>query len=341
MPLEINVKRFLRKAHIYLGTLLALPLLVISATGILLGVYDQLRYAGPPYRLESPAQAPLPAAALADRVRTIFPGERLAVLFLPTASDHAARAKLMAPEGSARLAFLDPESGHVLALKPVAEQDWLDFLYDLHRGKPLGLTGQIIASITGVSVLLLWGAGFWLTWRRAQSREKVRLPVYLQLLKLHRQIGLWLGGLLAALAVVGAALNFAGPLIQRFDPEPHVVTVLNPGWNVARLGNFVEIARAHYPGVPLERIYFPVKSGEPWGFRFQDGSWVFSHPESGQVLAVKTSTSHWTRLLYPLHSGRLFGTYGPVFMAGLGFLLLGLTLTGLVYWRRAARRATP
>ncbi len=49
--------------HLYLGVTLALPLLIIAASGIMLSFYDELRYAAPPYRLAAPVHQPLNANA--------------------------------------------------------------------------------------------------------------------------------------------------------------------------------------------------------------------------------------------------------------------------------------
>lgn len=328
----MSKRQFWIKAHIYIGTLLVVPLLVIALTGILLGFYDQIRYGQAPYRLDQPATQVLAPAQLAARVQAAYPDARLEILYLPTVPERAARAKL-AGEGGARMVFLDPATGRTLALKPATEEDWLDFLYHLHRGQPLGLAGQIIASTTGAFILLLWLVGLWLWWpRRGRTRPWSGRDTRTKAISLHRWLGLWAGGLLAGLATVGALLNFAGPLIDRFDPAPKVV-VGNGASATRPLNSLVTIAQHGYPQAALERIYFAKSPETLMRFRFRDGGWIFLDDTTGEVLKRKTPTSHWTNLLFPLHSGRIFGSYGPVFMSFLALVLLTMSLSGLWYWR--------
>jgi len=314
--------RWLFKTHVYLGAALALPLMIIAATGILLGFYDELRYAEPPYRLNQAVEAGLPPAVLAQRIQADYPDYRLEVLYLPTAPKCAIRAKLAGPDR--RLAFIHPGTGQTLAVRDAAEQDGLDFLYALHRGKPLGLPGQIIASAAGVSVPILWGVGLLLRQRRPADRTERRN--FLTLRGLHRDLGLMLGGFLAVLAVMGSLLNFAGPLKQWLAPPPRLAG--SEPAVTTNIAHHLSSAASAYPAAPLERIYFPADESTPLQLRFRDGGWAYLDLD-GRVLKIVTPFSHWPHLLYPLHSGRVWGTHGPKVMALFGLILLGLSGSGL------------
>lgn len=325
-------KRILFKAHVYAGTVLSLPLLVIALTGIVLGFYDPLRYAAPPYGLERSAASLLPPAALAERVRAAYPGLSLEVLYLTTDPGRAARAKLV-DEDKQVLAFLDPFTGKKLAEQDPAEEDWLQFLYHLHRGQPLGLTGQIIASATGALIVPLWLLGLWLWWpTRRLARPGNRNSPRARLLGVHRWLGTWLGGVLVLLAAAGALLNFAGPLGKAFNPPPRAKAVSPSA--ILTMEHIVARAGRAYPAAAMERVYFPKEGNALWQFRFRDGGRVFVSAGNSQVLKVDTPFSHWTNLLYPLHSGRVFGESGPMFIAILGIVLLASSVSGLAYWRR-------
>ncbi len=330
--------RWLFKTHVYLGVVLALPLMIIAATGILLGFYDELRYAEPPYRLNQAVKASLPPAVLAQRVQAAYPGYRLEVLYLPTAPERAARAKLAGTDP--RLAFIHPGTGQTLAVRDTGEQDGLDFLYALHRGKLLGLPGQIIACAGGISIPILWGIGLLLRRRRLAYRAKRRTSLTIR--SVHRELGLILGGVLAVLAAMGSLLNFAGPLKQWLDPPPRLAS-RGPAVTPANLAHHLSSAAGAYPAAPLERIYFPADEHTPLQLRFRDGGWAYLDA-GGRVLKIVTPFSHWTNLLYPLHSGRLWGAHGPKFTALFGMMLLGLSGSGLYLYgrrRRGKGRSTP
>jgi hypothetical protein len=307
--------------HLYLGATLALPLLVMAASGIMLSFYDELRYAAPPYRLAAPVHQPLHAHALAETVRRHFPGHRLEVLFLPRAPEHSARAKLAGPEPI--LVFIHPGTTAILATQNSSQLDELEWLRELHRGSLFGLPGKIFASVAGLGILLLWLMGLYLWFRRnkaakRQGRRKGRV-------KIHRLTGLLLGGPIAGLASLGALLNFAGPLMQRLDPPPTLTFSHSTEEQTAKpLSSLVDTLAKSYRAAPLERVYFPATPNELWRFRFMDGSWGFMNGHDGTLIKLKTPYSHWTMLLYPLHSGKLMGVYSHWVSAfgGLGLLFL-------------------
>lgn len=326
-------RRRWRAWHVGLGSLALLPLLVIVGTGILLGFYDPLRFSQAPYALAHPVASSLTPAQLAERVQARYPERRLRVLYLPVAAHHAARAVLDGA-GGRRLVFLHPGSGAPLAMQSAGTQDWLGFIYQLHRGKPLGLAGQIIASLSGVAVGLLWGLGWYLR-RRRRSTSCGRG------LRLHRWCGFYVGGFLALGALLGALLNFAGPLLSVFNPPPAAPARLNAP--LADWTRVIAAGQAAYSGARLERIYFPAAATAPWQLRFQDGGRVFLTARGPTVLQLSAPLSHWTSSLYPLHSGRILGPYGPMAMSLLGAAGLLLLLSvrrhwRLPGWRRPGRR---
>jgi uncharacterized iron-regulated membrane protein len=313
--------------HLYLGIALALPLLIITVSGIVLSFYDELRYAVPPYRLAHPVHQPLPASALADSVQRRFPGHRLQVLFLPTASEHSVRARLAGPEPL--LVFIHPGTAAILETQDGADPDGLDWLRELHRGSVLGLLGKITASVAGLGVLFLWMMGLWLWFRRSMTTKRQQRRARGSV-AIHQQAGLLLGGPIAGLALLGALLNFAGPLMQWLDPPPFIISPTSTERPKALpLSSLVDTATQVYRNASLERIYFPATAGEPWRFRFLDGSWSFVNGQNGAVLKLKTPSSHWTMLLHPLHSGKLLGLYGHWLLAICGLVLLFLIGSGL------------
>lgn len=321
--------------HLYLGIALALPLLLIAASGIVLSFYDDLRYAAPPYRLANPAYRPLDADTLAESVRRHYPRHRLEVLFLLTAPEHSARAKLAGTEPL--LVFIDPGTAAILETKAAADLDILDWLRELHRGSVLGLPGKIAASMAGLGTLFLWALGLWLWLRRSATakRQRRRIKRFPGLVTIHRQTGLLLGGPVTVLALLGALLNFAGPLMQWLDPPPAIVMPTSRQQLTALpLSRLVDAAVNGYRDSSLERIYFPAAANQPWRFRFLDGSWGFVDGQDGTLLKFKTPSSHWTMLLYPLHSGKLPGIYGHWLLVFFGVALLFLVGSGLRHgWR--------
>lgn len=314
----------LSRLHVRLGLVFAVPLLIIGASGILLGFHDWLRYGASPYRLEEPVVQPVAPAVLADAARSAYPEGRLEVLYLPTEPERAARARLSGKEGSRALVFLDPATGKPVAVRDPAERDLVDWLYEVHRGAIAGLSGEIVAAAGAVSLVLLWLSGLPLKRQGRWARP------------LHGRIGRSAGGVLALVALTGGLLSFAKPLREKLYPAPRtsVATPL-PTVDIAQV---VSAGSRVYTGSLLERVLLPVRGGQPVALRYQDGGRVWVDGANGQVLRTETPYAPSINLLYPLHSGRMLGKLGPTLVAAFGVLLMFLTVSGYSLQRKAIKK---
>jgi uncharacterized iron-regulated membrane protein len=321
----------LSKTHTILGVVLMIPLLVTTVTGILLGWYDQLRYAREPYGVSSPSEARLSPTALVRAIQERYPHHQLQTLFMATESSRAVRAKLGSP--SPVTLFLHPANGTVLGTRTPDEHDWVDFLYDLHPGKTFGLAGQVTTAVAALGIAVLWGLGIAMWYVRRAHAAKTFPALSWQATGFHRWTGFWLGLPFIALTGLGAALNFAGSLIATFDPPPRVSPIgLAP--SPLELTWLAERHAPLYRPALMERIVFPKQGTDSVQVRYADGGWMFLDGYRGRVIEVKGPLAHWTRSLYPLHSGRLLGLGGPWLVACLGVVLLATVTTGIVFcWR--------
>ncbi len=314
----------LSRLHVRLGLAFAVPLLIIGASGILLGFYDWLRYSSAPYRLEEPVVQPVAPAVLADAARSAYPDGRLEVLYLPTEPNRAARARLSGRDGNRKVVFLDPATGTPVATRDPAERDLVDWLHEVHRGAIAGLAGEIVAAAGAISLVLLWMSGLPLKRQGRRGRH------------LHGRIGRWVGGVLALVALTGGVLSFAKPLREKLYPAPHTgVATAPPAVDIAQA---VSAGSRVYTGALLERVLLPVRGGQPVALRFQDGGRVWVDGASGRVLRMETPWSPWINLLYPLHSGRTLGKLGPPIVAAFGVVLMFLILSGYALHRKAMKK---
>lgn len=307
------------RIHVRLGMLFALPLVLIAATGVALGFYDALRYGSAPYRLGKPAEQPIGAAELAKAAHQAFPGGRLETLYLPAEPDRAARARLVEAGGRKVVAFLDPATGNAVAVRDASQRDLVDWLHEVHRGAISGLAGEVAIAGAAVAILLLWLSG---------------LPLALRARHLHGRLGRIAGGGLAVVAVTGAVLAFAKPLRERFYPPPAAGVANTRSLDPARL--ISAVSRSH-GAAQLERVQFPVREGQPAALRFADGSRVWLDAR-GATLREETVFNPWLNMLYPLHSGRVLGKFGPPLVALFGAGLLYLTYSGVRLRYGRARR---
>lgn len=304
---------FCYRLHRRLGLLLIVPLLAIAGSGLVLIFFDQLRYSAEPYALDEPVQTALPPIELIETIQRTKPDRRLLRLYLPHSNSQTARAVFDGKDGKS-LAFFDPATGLLISLRDANQKDWLDWLYRFHQGKTFGMIGQLLFSLSGLMVSILWLLGVFLF---------TSIPINKRSMFYHRHVGLTFGGLLAAFMLCGAVLNFVVPLQQSLKPLPFVPESKQVASTLA-LSELLTIAGNIYPHSALERFYIDKPVNNLMMVRFRDGARFYFNKQDGQCVGQQMPLSHWLDWLYPLHSGRLFGgvRYPLLILLGITLLIL-------------------
>lgn len=194
-----------------------------------------------------------------------------------------------------------------------------------------------------------------------------------RLLAQSRQWHKW-GGLIAGIFILmvaasGIVLNYKKPLFtflgieqsqgkpNSFEPSEPTVKVkpakvefsTSSGLNAlpVNLERALEIARAEWGDVPLERIELKTERGEAtYKLKQKDGSelWVNAitggHFEKGEYERVSKATADgtvvrstdWGKILIDLHTGKIGGEIGKAVMSIVALVLLLLTASGFYLW---------
>jgi uncharacterized iron-regulated membrane protein len=204
-----------------------------------------------------------------------------------------------------------------------AHDPW-PFIYDLHRGLLSGLPGRVLISMVGVGLWLMVVSGL-----KSFVRIKGRKP------SIHAMLGIFLGVPIASVAGLGAVLNFVEPLSNWLDPIPSVASVDTLSRSApieieAEVASVRQVVGKIKPELDLVRIY-PPKDGRPYQiFYYRDNTRIYVDPGSKAILKVRTSWSHWTSALLPLHSLKPIGAFGSGLIFILGLSLVFLTSRGLI-----------
>jgi len=255
----------------------------------------------------------------------------------------------------------------------LARKNLLPFIYRLHYSLHLPTVGGIDSGMLLLGfVALVWTLDAFVAlyisfpnrkvWRKSfafrfgQGARKLNFD-------LHRSSGVWLWPVLLVFAVTAVSMNLqeqlVRPLVSIFSPlAPNPLDVADHG-NTSMLApkitreQILSLARAEAANAdiqaPLGSLYHSSEAGvyavsffEP-GADHGDGGLgnpeLFFDAESGALRARQlpgegSAGDLFMALQFPLHSGRILGVAGRIFVTVLGLLIALLSATGVIIWAR-------
>lgn len=152
----------------------------------------------------------------------------------------------------------------------------------------------------------------------------------------HRYLGLVAGLIAIVVGLTGSLLVFqreidAFSIAQQFGaitPEVHMISPEAA----------VNIATDAYASsnLRLDCLYFPLQPNEPYKVELSDanGVWteVLINPYTGKVMGDRNWDKMWLGVTIKLHVALLAGNTGTMIVGIVAFVLLVLSLTGIVLW---------
>jgi uncharacterized iron-regulated membrane protein len=224
------------------------------------------------------------------------------------------------------------------SLSEVWPPGWSDpwpIIYEIHRSLVAGWAGKLLISTLGLGL-----------WAMVWSGRRARVRLRKQKSSRHALIGLSLGIPLAVVGSLGAVLNYVEPLSAWLDPIPAPSVSFDkfehaprnsPFDRRAELAAAATAARAHDPR-ELVKIYPPKESRPYLIFYYRDNTRLYIDPATATLLKTRSSWSHWTSALLPLHALRPLGVFGKVLMLLLAAALFFLATRGLFKLGQQTRR---
>ncbi len=264
----------------------------------------------------------------------------------------------------------------------LSRENLLPFLYKLHytmhlpnvKGVELGMWFMGLVSIAwflDCFIALYLSFPSWRAWRKSFA-FRVGKGGYALNFDLHRSGGVWLWALLLLLAVTSISLNLGNevvrpvvnqispltptpfetralrPLDQPIMPTLHRTQIVELGKAEASRLGIAEPAGAVFYGA-LQGIY-GVGFHEPGNDHGDGGlgnSWLYFDEKSGALLGqhipgTGSAGDIFMQAQFPLHSGRILGIPGRIFVSLLGLSVAILSVTGVVIWakKRKGRMAS-
>lgn len=367
--------KILRRLHLVIGGVLAVPLILLGLTGSVLVFQPELQSLAPPDLGVAWVGTARSAGAILAAAKEAAPrGYAPSFFIAPDRPGALAQIRLTGakrdPGPGGLQMFIDPVS---LAVRAVyaPEDGLLRRIFMLHANLMMrDRSGRGVIGWLGVAMCGLGLSGIVLWWprrRRFHAALTIRSGAggYAMLRQLHGAVGIWSWVVFMAVSLTGVALAFpqtvsdvASSLFEardlRFGAGPTHVEPL-AGVQPLDVNGAVALAMDAVPDASLRTIAPPTRPDQPVrvGLALQgdrDGAptvTVFVDPWARRIVELRDpreySLSEWViAWMHAVHSGH--GTAGPwrLLVALAGLLPTLFAVSGIAMWlikRRAADRA--
>ncbi len=256
----------------------------------------------------------------------------------------------------------------------LTRENLLPFLYKLHYSMhiPDGFNielGLLFMGIVGIVWVIDSFIALWVSFPRSRSWRKSfafrwNKSSHLINFDLHRSGGVWVWFFLLLLAVTSVSMNLGEQvtrplvaLVSDLAPSPFAGRELHPETDpvlpAIRREKIVAQAQAEAVSrgwlAPAGAIFYSVEVGlygvsffEP-GYDHGDGGlgnpMLYFDGQTGQLTAANvpgegSAGDIFLQAQYPLHSGRIVGLPGRIFISLMGVVVAMLSATGIVIWMR-------
>lgn len=259
----------------------------------------------------------------------------------------------------------------------LSRENLLPFLYKLHYSMHLPLvagveTGIVFMGIVGLlwvlDCLIAWVLSFPArrTWRKS-FQFRLRRGGAVMTYDLHRSGGVWVWPALLVVAISSVGMNLEDeimrPLVARFSaltPAPTDLrrpvepaqesdpalsatdAVTLAGAEAARRGWHAPAGGVFYsPAYSMYGVGF-FAAGRDHGDGGLGNPWLYLDAHSGELLTatepgVGSAGDVFLQAQFPLHSGRIAGLPGRIFISLLGLAVAAVSVSGVLIWWRKRR----
>jgi uncharacterized iron-regulated membrane protein len=364
-PRKIWWRKAMFQAHLWVGIILCLYMLVIGVTGSILVFEEELEHTAYPNLWHASAEhknnASVDFPTVIHTVMEDYPGYQITAAYPPDRPGDNFEVFIYRNE-KILYVFVDAYTGQkVGAIDP--KHSWLVWIIDLHFRLLGGKTGEMLNGIGAISLLVLcitgivvwwgglkrWWHGVMVNFRRNWKRVNYDL---------HSAIGFWTLLILSMWAVSGIYFVWPKPIESFVNHFSSIASANPPKFELPRheissqadLGAMIEQAKQISPHAQFGGAFFPGKRNGALTLlmargpqrRFTQMDYIYFDPVTGRQLAIwhRGITHTWGSTflfwLSPLHFGYDFGMAIKILWAILGCSLPLLSISGtLMYWNRS------
>jgi len=363
MKLSHHTARKARKVfffiHLWTGVILGLWLVMIGLTGSvlawpeLIGAEMKMRF---PYERTSLTQPQIPMSKAIASIKKAQPdisAQELSMVIVPNYRfPYYMFIRQHKPFDQA-LFLVDPYSGKMN--KPLRVQDFITGKIEyLHIGLIAGPIGFLSNGILSLITIFLLLSGLWLWWPSTVRQWKLRLSIKRGasfrrlLMDLHNVLGIYLYVILFVTTITAVVMVANSATQEGVEKaiDGKAETPVTVKAHSAPVSDDLIMKKAHdtLPNASFIYVERPLKADAPFKVHYEQHSYGFLrggtlllNPYSGQVLQNDSDRSsnagHKTMaLMEDLHIGAFGGVWTKLLYTLVGFLPLGLFVTGLLMW---------
>lgn len=153
------------------------------------------------------------------------------------------------------------------------------------------------------------------------------------LFQVHLWTGLAIGLVVSVVGITGSILVFKPELERMMVSE---MTIVRPAGTRVPVDQLVETLRRERPGYRISNLYVYRQPDLAWNFRTNapDGTrvQVYLNQYTGKIVGEDPFRDHWLDWVYELHEVLLLGKPGLVANGIFAWLMVALSVTGMVVW---------
>lgn len=362
-----NIRKVVFFIHLWFGLFVGAYFAAVSATGSVLVFREDLErtqvmperdFVAPP----APGAKLMPLSEIIGGLKQQLPEAKEAELAFvnPPLRPDGAYLMRLTDKGEAQPTTVDPYTGKVIKRYPHGNKllEWAD---DLHVNLLFEAPGKLANGYGGLLAGLLLLSGIWLWWPATLKQIKIRstfkkgAPVQRVIADLHNVLGIYPFVALLIVTLTGSMIVFYQPIqkvvVARFGSArtPRAPQLSRaPGSRTLPVEQLMAIAEKNSPGSHYVFIMLPTAPKQPfYAYRRSEigilpDTRIYLDPYNGKVLQIgKEATDPTSKRIMRSASGIHFGRWGAtgikVVYFVLGFIPLGLFVTGILMFIRRRR----
>ncbi|WP_031528790.1 PepSY-associated TM helix domain-containing protein [Dyadobacter crusticola] len=361
-------KKIASQLHLWLGIISGLVVFVVALTGCILVFEDELEpVLYPDFHVveANTGERKLPLDHLESIIKYKFPEKKIQWITIEPEADRTIIFNLKTKEKEGLAAAIDPYTGRITAVRDEHEA-FFSVVLRLHRYLCLEETGKAITGVACVMFLIVMITGLVLWWpnrKNQKQRFRVKWDAKFKRLNwdLHAVFGFYVLPFVFLIAATGLVWSYKwvnNLIYLTFDGKPPVIREAPVNRSVSDIhdnGVLEKILAETNTLLPNPgRILFTMPKTDSLSISISKAddyaavsnivSFLYFDKNNGNLISKRlydneTRGMKVRRLVYPIHTGNIWGLPSKIVAFLVAFIAASLPVTGVVIWLGKKRKS--